>query len=162
MGQALEGNRPGLSRGRRELSFAVNGLKLSGGTIVMNRQQDIESFLAAYPEKIGALANAARRVLSEALPGVEETLDQAAKVIGFGYGPGYKGCICTLIMSQKGVKLGLARGSELPDPNGLMGGSGKVHRHVALETLADLRKPGLKPLIKAALAAWKDRATAKK
>ena len=82
-------------------------------------------------------------------PGSEQTLDQSARVIGFGYGPGYKGCVCTLIMSQKGVKLGLAYGAKLPDPKGLLGGSGKVHRHVELKTLADLKQPGLKPLIKA-------------
>jgi hypothetical protein len=123
----------------------------------MTTPQDIESFLAAYPPEVGELAHAARRLLGEALPGSEETLDKTARVIGFGYGPGYKGCVCTLIMSQKGVKLGIARGSELPDPKGLMAGSGKVHRHVQLEKLADLKQPGLKPLIKAALAAWKER-----
>jgi hypothetical protein len=118
---------------------------------------DVESFLTSYPAEVGELARAARGLLFEALPGAEETLDRSARVIGFGYGPGYKGCVCTLIMSQKGVKLGIAFGSELPDPKGLLGGAGKVHRHVALQTLADLKKPGLKALIKAALGAWKER-----
>ncbi len=126
----------------------------------MTSQKDIESFLASYPAEVGELAHAARRLLGEALPGAEETLDQKARVIGFGYGPGYKGCVCTLIMSQKGVKVGIFRGSELPDPKGLMAGSGKVHRHVQLDKVADLKQPGLKPLIKAALAAWKERAKA--
>jgi hypothetical protein len=123
----------------------------------MPNQKDVEAFLASYPAEVGELAHAARRLLSELLPGAEETLDQSARVIGFGYGPGYKGCVSTLIMSQKGVKIGIARGSELPDPKGLLGGTGKVHRHVALQTLADLKQPGLKPLIKAALAAWQER-----
>ena len=78
-------------------------------------------------------------------------------MIGFSYSPGYKGTVCALILSKTGVKIGLFRGSELPDPKGLLRGSGKVHRHVALETLADLKQPGLKPLLKAALAAWKAR-----
>ena len=117
----------------------------------------IEDFLAKYPAEVCELAQAARRLLNEMLPKAEETLDQSARVIGFGYGPGYKGCVCTLIMSQKGVKIGLFRGSELPDPKGLLAGSGKVHRHVALKNLADLKQPGLKPLIKAAFAAWKER-----
>ena len=33
----------------------------------------------------------------------------------------------------------------------LMQGSGKVHRHVQLRTNNDLKQPGLKPLLKAAL-----------
>jgi hypothetical protein len=123
----------------------------------MATQPDIESFLAAYPPEVGELAHAARRLLGEVLPKSEETLDAKARVIGVGYGPGYKGCICSLVMSQKGVKVGIAYGSELPDPKGLMAGSGKVHRHVQLNTLADLKQPGLKPLIKAALEAWKTR-----
>ncbi len=123
----------------------------------MPAENEIDAFLAKYPAEVGELAQAARRLLNEMLPKAEETLDQSARVIGFGYGPGYKGCVCTLIMSQKGVKIGLFRGSELPDPKGLLAGSGKVHRHVALQTLADLKQPGLKPLIKAAFAAWKER-----
>jgi hypothetical protein len=123
----------------------------------MPDKKDIESFLASYPAGVPELAHAARRLLAEALPGAEETLDQTARVIGFGYGPGYKGTVCVLILSKTGVKIGLSRGSELPDPKGLLQGSGKVHRHIALQTLADLKQPGLKPLIKAALAAWKAR-----
>ena len=90
-------------------------------------------------------------------PNAEETLDESAKVIGFSYGAGYKGCVCTLIMSRKGVKLGIPYGATIPDPKQLMRGAGKVHRHVELKTIADLNQPGLKPLVKATLAAWKDR-----
>jgi hypothetical protein len=123
----------------------------------MTNQKDIENFLASYPPQVTELAHAARVMLAGALPGAEETLDKTARVIGFGYGPGYKGVVCALILSKTGVKIGLFRGSELPDPKGLLRGSGKVHRHVALETIADLKQPGLKPLLKAALGAWKAR-----
>jgi hypothetical protein len=60
-------------------------------------------------------------------------------------------------LSKNGIKLGIAHGTELPDPKQLMQGSGKVHRHVQLRTKNDLKQPGLKPLLKAALAAWKKR-----
>jgi hypothetical protein len=68
--------------------------------------------------------------------------------------------VCTLIMSQTGVKLGIFRGSELPDPKGLMAGAGKVHRHVQLRSAEDTKKPGLSQLLNAALAAWQQRAGA--
>ena len=51
------------------------------------------------------------RVLA-ALPGVDETVDRPARMLAYGYGPGYAGMICTLIPSQKGVKLGLYRGAR--------------------------------------------------
>jgi hypothetical protein len=123
----------------------------------MPDQEEIDVFLASYPAEVADLAQAVRRLLEELLPDVEQTLDRSAKVIGFGYGPGYKGMVGALILSKAGVKIGLFRGSELPDPKGLLRGEGKVHRHVPLTSLADLKQPGLKPLIKAALSAWKAR-----
>jgi hypothetical protein len=123
----------------------------------MPNAKEIEEFLAPYPREVRDVALAARDFLAEALPGASETLDASAKVLGYGYGPGYKGLVCTLLLSQTGVKVGISRGSELPDPKQLMQGSGKVHRHVQLRTVADLKQPGLKPLVKAALAAWKER-----
>jgi hypothetical protein len=123
----------------------------------MPSEKTIEAFLAAYPPEVSDLALAARILLGEALPGATETLDESARVIGYRYGPGYKGVVCTLILSRTGVKLGIARGAEIPDPKRLMGGSGKVHRLVRLRSIADLKRPGLKPLLKAALAAWQER-----
>ena len=123
----------------------------------MPNAADIETFLAPYAPEVRDVALAARDFLAEALPGAAETLDGSAKLLGYGYGPGYKGLVCTLLLSQTGVKLGIARGSELPDPKHLMQGSGKVHRHVQLRTTADLKQPGLKPLLKAALTACKKR-----
>lgn len=73
------------------------------------------------------------------------------------YGPGYKGLVCTLILSRIGVKLGVVRGSELPDPKHLLEGSGKVHRYVQLTSPADVKRPGLKTLVAAAYEAWKGR-----
>src|SRR5262249_7816958 len=104
----------------------------------MSSPRDVAAFLAAYPERVPETAGAARRLLARVLPRIAETLDESAKLIGYNYGPGYKGVVCTLIMSQTGVKLGIMRGSELPDPNRLMKGSGKVHRHVPLRSVADL------------------------
>ena len=123
----------------------------------MPSPKDIETFLDNYPPEVREIALEARKILDRALPGAKETLDESARVIGYGYGPGYKGVVCTLILSRTGVKLGIARGSELPDPKQLMGGSGKVHRHVQLQTIADLKRPGLMSLLKTALAAWRER-----
>jgi hypothetical protein len=122
--------------------------------------RDIDVFLARYPAPVQETAAAARELLKKALPGVDETLDVSAKLLGYGYGPGYKGAVCTLIMSQNGVKLGIVRGTDLPDPKRLMAGAGKVHRHVQLYSADDTKKPGLRQLLKAALTAWRKRAAA--
>lgn len=119
----------------------------------MHNATEVETFLAPYPPEVKDLALAARDFMTQVLPGAAETIDGSAKLFGYGYGPGYKGLVCTLLLSKTGIKIGISRGSELPDPKQLMQGSGKIHRHVQLRTIEDLNQPGLKPLLKAALAA---------
>ena len=94
----------------------------------MSRLRQVDDFLARYPERVKDTARAARSLLESVLPDATESVDESAKLIGFGYGPGYKGVVCTLILSQNGVKLGIVRGAELPDPLHLLTGAGTVHR----------------------------------
>ena len=116
--------------------------------------------LARYPDDVQALALEATRLIRRLLPGVEEHADPTAGLMAFGYGPGYKGMVCTLLLSKTGVKIGLVRGSELKDPHGLIAGSGKVHRYIQMKAPADLRRPGVSALIKATYAAWRERTSA--
>jgi hypothetical protein len=50
----------------------------------------------------------------------------------------------------KHVVFGFYYGGELPDPHGLLEGTGAKMRHVKLHTPEDLRRPGLAELIAAA------------
>ncbi len=127
----------------------------------MSTSSQVDAFLSAYPQQVRETASAARGLLKDLLPGVAETVDESAKLLGYSYGPGYKGVLFTLIMSQTGVKLGIFRGAELPDPKHLMAGAGKVHRHVQLRSVDDIKRPGLNQLLKAAISAWKKRNPAK-
>jgi hypothetical protein len=119
--------------------------------------RQLDRFLARYPEPVRDTTLAARQLLARMLPRAEESLDEAARLIGYAYGPGYKGVVCTLILSQTGVKLGIVRGAELPDPQHVLSGGGKVHRHVQLREAADLGRPGLVQLLEDALAVWRRR-----
>ena len=109
--------------------------------------------LEAYPTEVRALARSARRLIRQLLPAVDEQVDAAAPVIGYSCGAGYRGLVCTLILSKSGVKLGLVNGAALDDPHDLLEGSGKVHRYIQLHAAGDLRKPGVDRLLKAAFAA---------
>ena len=113
--------------------------------------------LARCEAPVASIAGAVRRRLLALLPGVTEEADAAANVIGYGFGPGYKHLICTLILSRKGVKLGFYRGAGLPDPHGLLVGSGKVHRYVEIVSPEAAEDPKLEELIRAAAAAHRAR-----
>lgn len=97
----------------------------------------LQTFLEDYEPAIRDRMNRYRQLILQLLPGIQEELDAPARMLAYGYGPKYADMICTLIPSKKGLKLGLYKGSELPDPHGLLTGSGKVHRHVVLEEGTD-------------------------
>jgi hypothetical protein len=115
----------------------------------------VRKFLSRHPGEVTELALATRALIQNALPETEEMLDPSSGVIAYGFSTRYADILCTIIPSKKEVKLGIVRGSLLSDPRGLMEGKGKLHRYVALRTTADLRRPGLKPLLRTALATWK-------
>jgi len=123
----------------------------------MTKSRSAEDVLQSCPPDVQVLADKARRLLLKLLPKAEETVDPTASVLSYGYGPGYRGMICTLLLSKSGVKIGLVGGAELADPNGLLEGSGKKHKYIQLKMASDLNRPGVKQLIKAAHAAWRQR-----
>jgi hypothetical protein len=93
----------------------------------------LRQLLAVFPAPVQTLARSARDFVLAALPDAVE-IPAKAKVIGYGYGPGYKHMVATLILSKGGVKIGLVQGASLPDPAALLKGAGKVHRYIDIST----------------------------
>lgn len=119
----------------------------------------VSDLISNYDEQAAALAMELRAFVKKQLKDCIEIPDAPAKLIGYGYGTGYKDTICTILLSKKGVKLGLFYGSQLPDPEQLLEGTGKVHRFVPIHTKKDIANPALKKLMQDALNAYKKRST---
>ncbi|HUR66227.1 MAG TPA: DUF1801 domain-containing protein [Chitinophagaceae bacterium] len=117
----------------------------------------IEEILSNYDEPVASLALQVRNFLLKELKNITEIPDPAAKMIAYGYGPGYTDMICTILLSKREVKLGFYKGSELPDPASLLTGTGKVHRFVEIKTAQDLKNPALEKLIGEARKAYEKR-----
>ncbi|MBC9913034.1 DUF1801 domain-containing protein [Chitinophaga varians] len=118
---------------------------------------NILSFLDSYPATVATRARQLRDTLLEMLPGIIEQLDVPAKMIAYTYGQKYTQMICTLIPSQKGLKLGFYKGNELPDPAGILKGNGKISRYVEVKDDETLHSAALKKLVGAALQAYRER-----
>ena len=116
---------------------------------------DVRALLDSYPPEVQTVAVSARRLIVGVIPKVEETVDAAARTIGYGFGPGYRGMICTLILSKKGVKLGIVDGATLPDPDRVLAGTGKRHKYVELRSEADVSRPAVRALLARRLAVWR-------
>ena len=57
------------------------------------------------------------------------------------------GTLCGFMTGKEHVTFIFLRGAALPDPEGLLEGTGKHVRHVKVRTMADVKKPALKKLI---------------
>jgi hypothetical protein len=120
-----------------------------------SRGDDTAAALASRFPASEALIAASRRTLKTAFPGAAETVDAKAGLLSYGYGPGYKNVVATLILSQRAVKIGIPRSAVFSDPHALLRGQGKVHRHIPIATTNDLEQPGVFELLAASLEAWK-------
>ena len=120
--------------------------------------RDVQKLVDQYPEATRKLITVARKTLKSAFPKVDETADLKGRLLCYAYGPGYKGVVATLILSKQAVKIGVPYGASLPDPQRLLAGAGKVHRHIAVTSAAELEEPAITRLLAASFAAWKERA----
>ncbi|HJX83697.1 MAG TPA: DUF1801 domain-containing protein [Candidatus Angelobacter sp.] len=117
----------------------------------------IYDLLESYSPEAQKLALATRALIFKVIPKTIEVVDLKARIIGYGFGTKYADMICSLMPTKAGVTLGIAWGTELPDPQNLLEGTGKVHRHVKLQSRADVDDPALKALLKAGIAHWKNK-----
>ncbi len=119
----------------------------------------VTDIISKFDEKTALLASTLREHLLKELKDIMEIPDNTANLIGYGYGTGYKDLICVILLSKQGVKLGLNRGSELPDPQKLLTGKGKVHRYIDIKNEDSIKDPAVKKLINEALKAYEKRSS---
>ena len=114
-------------------------------------------FLAKYPEPVPEYALLLREIIFKILPGITEQLDVPAKMLAYCYGQKYAELICTIFPSKKGLKLGFNEGTDLPDPDHLLGGTGKISRYVEIKSTHQIKSTAIKNLLKEGLKAYKKR-----
>lgn len=118
----------------------------------------IEDFLNQYSRSVQDLLLAARGSLLDAYPELIEEVDTLSRILVYRLAPGNNGVVFTLIPSRSGVKLGFYRGRQLPDPAGLMQGSGKVHSNLPLIS-GRLQAPEVQALLRSAMQYAHERIT---
>ena len=114
----------------------------------------LKAFLSKYSPGMAAEARAALTRLRRLVPGAVELVydNYNALVIGFGPTERASEAIVSLAVFPRWVTLCfIQNGPDIPDPNGLLKGTGNVVRHVRLESVKDLDKPAIRALIKHAL-----------
>jgi hypothetical protein len=136
-----------------------NYIRLMAGDCMATHEPTVEDFLADYAAPVQRIALSARESIIKFIPGCTERLDAKARIVGYGYGTGYRDTVCVLILSKAGVKLGIPDGNTLPDPEHLLQGAGRRHRHIPLTTPELIQSPPLRALLRNRLRAYRRNVT---
>lgn len=116
-------------------------------------EAQLRGFIAKFAPENATLIRAARKKMRARLPAALELVYDNYNFFVIGYGPSGRAseAIFSIAAQAKGVSLCFLQGAGLPDPHGLLRGSGNVVRNVRLESAATLDEPGVRALIDAAL-----------
>jgi hypothetical protein len=117
----------------------------------IQESKEFDNMLSSFNSNIQSIAKEARALIFEILPQSVEVVWERQKIAGYGTGPKkMTEHFCWIAPYKKHVVLGFNYGSELPDPDHLLEGTGKLFRHVKLSQRDDVNKASLKKLINSA------------
>jgi hypothetical protein len=116
-------------------------------------EADVDRLLSEHPPQIQAIERALRVTIRSAFPAAVEQVDFGNKLIAFGRSMKVRGLLFAIIAHRNWVNLQLADGAVLPDPDGLVEGTGKRIRHVKIRSVEAASSPSVVALIEAELAA---------
>jgi hypothetical protein len=121
--------------------------------VVQTPEQQLAGFLAKFTPDMAALIRAARAAMRQRIPQALELVYDNYNFFVIGYGPNDKAgdAVFSLAAQAKGLSLFFLQGAGLPDPQGILRGSGKLARSIALENAAALDRPEVRSLIDEAL-----------
>src|SRR5438132_11097032 len=110
-----------------------------------------EDALARSSAHARGLAYQLRELVAEVMPNVVEVPWPKLRMASYGVGPKKKSEHFCYISAQKDdVNLGFYYGAELPDPQKLLRGTGKLLRHVKIREPKAIRSRALRQLLKVA------------
>ncbi|WP_128546131.1 DUF1801 domain-containing protein [Larkinella soli] len=110
----------------------------------------VETFLADFKPEVRNLAIHVRELVKSVLPDAHEQVRPGYKTITYGTGPRMSEEICYIAPLLSSVNLGFLYGTQLPDPQGVLKGTGKLLRHIKFHSPEDIDKTAVLGLLEAA------------
>jgi hypothetical protein len=112
----------------------------------------VEELFSLYNPEVRAVAKKARALVLDVFPNAVEQVDAPDKMLHYGTGPKMNEQLFYIAGYTAHVNVGFWYGAHLPDPEGIVEGTGKRLRHVKLRKPEDVYRPALRALLEAALA----------
>jgi hypothetical protein len=121
---------------------------MAAAGIVTSDSSVFEEMVAADPAEIRELALASRALIFDVLPRTVEVVWPRQRTAGYGTGPKkMTEQFFWLAPYPEHVVFGFYYATELPAPEGLLEGTGRLMRHVKIRTHADLENLALRRLV---------------
>ena len=116
--------------------------------------KQLASFIAKFNPDVAKVARGARNALRKQFPTATEIVydNYQALAIGFATTEKTSTCMFSVAVMAKGVALSFYYGASLPNPDGILQGSGNQNRFVRLPTASVLDEPAVQRAINAAVA----------
>jgi len=110
-----------------------------------------DAVLSTHAEAVVAAARALEAVIRAEAPGLEVRFDPGNGLLAFGWSMRMRDLVFALIPHAGWVNLQLADGAILPDPTGVVEGTGKRIRHVKVRSAEAAAAPAVRDLVRAQL-----------
>jgi hypothetical protein len=117
--------------------------------VTHEKPESWDEVLASHRPEVVAAARAVQTVIVEELPGVVVHFDRGNGLLALGTSSAMRDLLFALIPHAGWLNLQLADGAVLPDPEGLVEGTGKRIRHVKLRSADTAGRPAVRGLIRA-------------
>jgi hypothetical protein len=116
-----------------------------------------EEAISGSSSQVAEIAERLRALVIEVYPNVVEVPWPKQKIIGYGVGPKKMSeHFCYIGAFKAHVNLGFYYGAALPDPEGLMEGTGKNLRHIKVRKGEEIDRPAVRDILEASLEERKE------
>jgi Domain of unknown function (DU1801) len=123
-------------------------------TFSADAEKQLKGFIDKFEPKSQALIRAVRKMFRKRLPSANELVCDNYNFFVIGYSPTERpsDTFFSIAAGANGVGLAFYRGATLPDPHGILLGSGSQNRFIRVESVQTLTRPDVDKLISAAIA----------
>ena len=117
-------------------------------------EEQLASFIAKFTPEVAALARSILAAMRVRYPTAIELVYDNYNALAIGFGPSEKTsqAIFSIAVFPRWVSLFFLQGKQLPDPEGILQGSGNVARHIRLPSAGRLDELSVKNLMQEATA----------
>jgi hypothetical protein len=113
------------------------------------KPQTWDAVLAEHDPAVVEAARAVERLVVESLPGAVTQFDPGNGLLAIGTSLKMRDLLFAIIPHAAYVNLQLADGVDLPNPEGLIEGTGKRIRHVKVRSAEAAASPALRAVVRA-------------